>query len=313
MQKQRKHWIGLAGCAAALLLAAGCFQPAGGALDSTNVAQALPSFTPLPTDTWTPLPPPTDTATPVILPTNTEVPTLVALAVQTEGVTQVALLPNNQAIDPLDQTATAIYLLNNPSAGQPLIQVQPQDLGQPTLDPLLASATALVQQATGTAAAPLTQTAQAIFGAPTPTPIFIQPTFTSIGPVPSGQDCVYEVQPGDGNLYRISLKFGIPYMNIAQASNLVNPNLIHVGDRLIVPGCGTTGYQPPPTSTPGAGGGVVVPPSGGGGSGGTYVVRTGDTLFALSLQWNTTVEAIAAANGIANINLIYIGQTLNIP
>ena len=64
----------------------------------------------------------------------------------------------------------------------------------------------------------------------------------------SGQDCIYEVQPTDRNLFRISLLFGVPYMQIAQASNLVNPNIIHVGDKLVIPGCGTTGYVPPPTS-----------------------------------------------------------------
>ena len=44
--------------------------------------------------------------------------------------------------------------------------------------------------------------------------------------------------------------------------------------------------------------------------GGAYVVQRGDTLSELALQWGTTVEALAAANGIADPDLIYIGQTL---
>ena len=92
---------------------------------------------------------------------------------------------------------------------------------------------------------------------------------------------------------------------------MVNPNLIHVGDKLIIPGCGTTGYQPPPTSIPTNNPGYT--PNPGGGSGQSYVVQQGDTLFALSLSWGTTVNAIAALNQIANINLIYIGQTLYVP
>jgi rare lipoprotein A len=45
--------------------------------------------------------------------------------------------------------------------------------------------------------------------------------------------------------------------------------------------------------------------------GGAYVVQRGDTLSELALQWGTTVEDLAAANGIADPDLIYIGQTLN--
>lgn len=295
-QLKRRFW--LSGWVVLLLMSAGCFQPAGGGLEATNIAQALPTFTPLPTET--PLPPPTETPTEFILPT--EAPTIEVFDVGT----QIALLPEGQdgEIEPIWQTATAIYLQG---LGEQPLEVQPLDA--PTLDPLLQQATDMVRQATETAAFPMTQTAQAIFGFPTETSILVQPTLG--GSIPVGADCVYEVQVGDPNLYRISLKFGVPYMEIAQRSNMVNPNLIHTGDRLTIPGCGTTGYVPPPTSTPGAGGpGATLVPGGGSG---TYVVQQGDTLFALSLSWGTTVNAIAALNGIQNVNLIYIDQVLTIP
>ena len=41
-----------------------------------------------------------------------------------------------------------------------------------------------------------------------------------------------------------------------------------------------------------------------------HVVQRGDTLSELALRWGTTVEDLAAANGIADPDLIYIGQTL---
>jgi rare lipoprotein A len=44
--------------------------------------------------------------------------------------------------------------------------------------------------------------------------------------------------------------------------------------------------------------------------GGAYVVQPGDTLSELALQLGTTVDTLAAANGIANPDLIYIGQTI---
>jgi rare lipoprotein A len=44
--------------------------------------------------------------------------------------------------------------------------------------------------------------------------------------------------------------------------------------------------------------------------GGAYVVQRGDTLSELALQWGTTVEALAAANGVADPDFIYVGQRL---
>lgn len=45
----------------------------------------------------------------------------------------------------------------------------------------------------------------------------------------------------------------------------------------------------------------------------TYTVQAGDTLYELAQRFGTTVQAIAALNGIADPNLIYVGQVLTIP
>lgn len=45
----------------------------------------------------------------------------------------------------------------------------------------------------------------------------------------------------------------------------------------------------------------------------TYVVKAGDTLFAIAQQYSVSVESIAAANGIATTSTLEIGQTLVIP
>lgn len=45
----------------------------------------------------------------------------------------------------------------------------------------------------------------------------------------------------------------------------------------------------------------------------TYTVRPGDTLRVIAEFYNTTVEAIALANNIANPSRIYPGQVLTIP
>jgi len=44
-----------------------------------------------------------------------------------------------------------------------------------------------------------------------------------------------------------------------------------------------------------------------------YIVQPGDTLFTIAQKFNTTVDVIARANNISNINVIYVGQILTIP
>ena len=43
-----------------------------------------------------------------------------------------------------------------------------------------------------------------------------------------------------------------------------------------------------------------------------YIVKYGDTLWAISRRFNTTVERLVALNNIANRNLIYVGQKLKV-
>lgn len=44
----------------------------------------------------------------------------------------------------------------------------------------------------------------------------------------------------------------------------------------------------------------------------SYTVQSGDTLSKIAKSFNTSVEEIASQNGISNVNLISVGQELNI-
>jgi LysM repeat protein len=114
---------------------------------------------------------------------------------------------------------------------------------------------------------------------------------------------VHVVQAGE-NLYRISLRYNVTMQAIAAANGINNLNLIYVGQRLVIP-TGGTAPQPGPTATPN--------PGNPGGTPSVYVVQRGDTLGRIAQRFATTAQAIASANGITNINLIYVGQRLNIP
>jgi LysM repeat protein len=159
-------------------------------------------------------------------------------------------------------------------AASPTAAVTP--MASPTVEgTLIASPTAVV-----------TPTATPVPGAPTHTPI---PTPTT-PPETLGAPVVHVVQRGE-NLFRIALRYNTTVEAIAAANGIHNPRLIYVGQKLTIPQGGGT--------TPGGGR--------------THVVRPGENLFRIALRYGTTAQAIAAANNLPNIHLIYVGQVLHIP
>ncbi|MEP7357265.1 MAG: LysM domain-containing protein, partial [Anaerolineales bacterium] len=116
---------------------------------------------------------------------------------------------------------------------------------------------------------------------------------------PASADTTYIVQRGD-TLFSIAVRFGVTVSALSAANGIANPNLIFVGQALTIPGPGGGGNPPPPPPPP---------PSGGG----TYTVRPGDTLNLIAQRFGVSVGSLIAANGIANPNLIFVGQVLTIP
>lgn len=62
-----------------------------------------------------------------------------------------------------------------------------------------------------------------------------------------GESTIYVVQPGD-TLYEIAAEFGVSVAAIVEANSLGNPNMIYVGQELIIPG--TNGGTTTTTTTP---------------------------------------------------------------
>lgn len=188
-------------------------------------------------------------------------------------------------------------------SGQPTLNA-PSVSAQETAD---ASGNAVVQPNAPEAAAtetPLPPLQPNPTTAPEPTAVPAQPTSQPVvqstpAPTTAQQPCSgsYVVQTGD-RLFSIGRACNVNPYAIAQANNIVGPYFfIYPGQTLIIPGgSGTIPPQPPPTS------------------GGTqYTVRPGDNLFRISLIFGKSMQAIAAANGLSNYNLIFIGQVLTIP
>lgn len=98
----------------------------------------------------------------------------------------------------------------------------------------------------------------------------------------------YRVVAGD-TLSEIALRFNTTVENLVRLNNIDNPNLIYTGQLLVI------SYSESTSDTF------------------SYTIVYGDTLSEIALRYGTTVAELARINGITNPNLIYAGETLQIP
>lgn len=105
----------------------------------------------------------------------------------------------------------------------------------------------------------------------------------------------YTVKSGD-TLTKIAEAYGATVEQLVVINNIANPNLIYVGQVLIL--LGTTESEQESLKPV---------------TGRYYTVQPGDTLWKISLRYEVTVQQLAESNNITNVNFIYSGQILNIP
>ena len=117
--------------------------------------------------------------------------------------------------------------------------------------------------------------------APAPAPTAALPAASAAPGAPTS----YTVNPGDW-VYNIARKFNVSPNAIIVANGLYPPYWLHVGQTLTIPA---------------------------GGGGNIYIVQPGDTLYSIARKYGKSVMAIASANNLVNIHLIFVGQRLVIP
>ncbi len=123
-------------------------------------------------------------------------------------------------------------------------------------------------------------------------------------PPPADDPLVHVVQPGE-YLAAIAARYGTTVRAISRVNGLRNPNRIYPGQRLVIPTASpaaSAAVAPPPTPPSAASDGETI-----------YVVRPGDTLYAIAARFGTTPHAIGRANSLRNLHRIYVGQRLLIP
>lgn len=120
--------------------------------------------------------------------------------------------------------------------------------------------------------------------------------------VPATTAATYTVQSGD-TLSRIAAQFKMSVAQIAALNQIANVNAINVGQVLKVNGATTntntsTGQTPAsqPAASPAA----------------SYTVQSGDTLSKIAALHHMSLSQLASLNGITNLNLIRVGQVLQV-
>ena len=106
----------------------------------------------------------------------------------------------------------------------------------------------------------------------------------------SSADEVYIVKSGD-TLSKIAAKYNTTYQKLAEYNNISNPSLISVGQRIKIPGAGSSSVS----------------------SEKVYTVKKGDTLSKIANMYGTTYQKLAEYNNISNPSLISVGQKIKIP
>ena len=120
---------------------------------------------------------------------------------------------------------------------------------------------------------------------PTPQPqehTYEQPSVQS-------SDTTYIVQAGD-TLSGIASMYGTTYQHLAAINGISNPDIIHVGDRIVIDG-------------------VVSAQSS---DDEYYTVQPGDTLSGIAERYGTSYQYLAYINGISDPNKIYVGDTIRV-
>ncbi|MBR3132699.1 MAG: LysM peptidoglycan-binding domain-containing protein [Clostridia bacterium] len=110
----------------------------------------------------------------------------------------------------------------------------------------------------------------------------------------SSEEIIYTVKPGD-TLWAISRRYNTTVQSIVDLNNISNPNLIYPGQRFVIRTSKCSDFDNNCDSE------TI-----------EYTVKRGDTLSRIAIEYNTTVQELVDLNGIANRNLIYVGQKLTI-
>lgn len=110
-------------------------------------------------------------------------------------------------------------------------------------------------------------------------------------PEPENSNSIYYIVKNGDTLTRIALWYNTTVEELVRLNNIKNPDLIYIGQRLLIFVSDDPNKQKEVK----------------------YTVKRGDTLYKIANRYGITVNEIVELNNIQNPNLIYVGQILRIP
>jgi LysM repeat protein len=134
-----------------------------------------------------------------------------------------------------------------------------------------------------------------------PEPVAVQPAPEPTRDV-TAETTRYVVRKGE-SLSVIANRYGFSTAEVAALNSIDNPNMIRVGQTIMLPGAVNLDDARPVRTAAS----VKAPPGGA-----LYTVKAGDTLSGIAKQSGVTVKALREANGISG-DRILVGQKLAIP
>ncbi len=111
---------------------------------------------------------------------------------------------------------------------------------------------------------------------------------------PAVAETVVIVGAGD-SLSEIAVENGVSLIDLMVANNINNPDLVFMGQRLVIPGTGSSSSSGSSSAT------------------GIRVVQWGDTLSVIAEDFGTTVSELMSLNGLSIANSLFVGQELIVP
>jgi LysM repeat protein len=150
--------------------------------------------------------------------------------------------------------------------------------------------------------------------------------------IPPVNGVLVEVQPGD-TLNKLATAYGTSTTAIInyEPNGITDPDLIHPGQTLIIPGgvplepvisepeASSDAQEEPvsesgaPTDTPEEAAPVEETDTGASATGDSVEIQAGDTLGSVAQRFGVTIDELAQANQISDIDLIHIGDVLYMP
>ncbi len=120
--------------------------------------------------------------------------------------------------------------------------------------------------------------------------------------LPAAGDTTYTVRPGD-SVWSIAAKHDLSYLAVLRANKLATSTIIRPGQQLILP---DTSASSPKSSSPAS-------RSADANGERIHVVRRGESLWLIARRYNTSVRALAEANGRRAAGVLRVGSRLKIP